>query len=281
MTPEPEPEPEPGHSGEPRWTAVVPVFNEADYLPATLASLTDQSRPFHLIVVDNGSTDGCIEAARKQLAVCGVSHEILHEPRPGQVHALAAGIARVGTEFVAICDADTVYPPHYLDAATHVFDTRGSLCVMACAWLRPEGANDARAARAMRHRLTVARIWPRQNHTSGAAQCFRTEALRRAGGYDASKWPYVLKDHELAHRVMKLGFAAMDADLWCTSSARRANRTGVRWTLPERLLYHFTPHAAKDWFFYSFLARRFTARGLRDTVLRQRAWEPEPRRTSA
>ena len=72
--------------------------------------------------------------------------------------------------------------------------------------------------------------------------------------------------------MMKQGFAAMDAGLWCTSSARRANRTGVRWTLFERLLYHFTPHAAKDWFFYRFLASRFTARGLKDTVLRQRAW---------
>ncbi len=127
----------------------------------------------------------------------------------------------------------------------------------------------------------MAKIWPRQNHTSGAAQCFRTDALKRAGGYDAKQWPYVLKDHELAHRVMKQGFAAMDARLWCTSSARRANRTGVRWTLFERLMYHFTPQAAKDWFFYTFLAGRFTTRGLKDTVLRQRAWEPDTEPTAA
>lgn len=273
--------PAPDRSGAPRWTAVVPVFNEADYLPATLASLIAQTEPFELIVIDNGSTDGCIEAAREQLAQSGISWQILTEPQPGQVHALATGIAAVETEFVAICDADTVYPPHYLAAAENVFETRGASCVMANAWLRPEGADEARAAKARRHRLTVARIWPRQNHTSGAAQCFRTEALRRAGGYNPKQWPYVLKDHELAHRVLKQGFMAMDGALWCTSSARRANRTGVRWNLFERLMYHFTPHAAKDWFFYSFLAKRFAARGLKDTVLRQRAWEPEPARETA
>jgi len=254
---------------------VVPVFNEAEYLPGTISSLIAQSLPFHLIVVDNGSTDGCIAAAREQLAQSGISHDILHEPRPGQVHALATGIARADTDFIAICDADTYYPPYYLAAAEQVFATRGDLCVMANAWLRPEGASASRAKRARRHRLAVARLWPRQNHTSGAAQCFRTEALKRAGGYDAKRWPFVLKDHELAHRVLKLGHQAMDADLWCISSARRTSRTGVRWTLFERFMYHFTPHAAKDWFFYRFLARRFTARGLKDTVLRQRAWAPQ------
>jgi hypothetical protein len=48
----------------------------------------------------------------------------------------------------------------------------------------------------------------------------------------------------------------------------------VRWTLGERLLYHATPYAAKDWFFYRFLAPRLSRRGMRDTVLRQRQWAP-------
>jgi glycosyltransferase involved in cell wall biosynthesis len=256
-----------------RWTAVLPVYNEAAYLPATLASLIAQARPPRVLLVDNGSTDGCIDAARAQLAASPLEHEIIREPRPGQVHALAAGLARLETEFVAVCDADTLYPPHYLAAAERLFEAGGERRVMAAAWLRPERGSAARHALARAHRLAAARLLPRQNHTSGAAQCFRSEALRRAGGYDARRWPFVLKDHELAHRMLKLGTQAYAPELWCISSARRASRRHVRWTLSERLLYHATPFALKDWFFYTFLAARFTRRGQRDTVLRQRAWD--------
>lgn len=259
---------------EPRWTAVVPVYNERRYLPVTLASLLAQTEPVAIVIVDNGSTDGCMDAARAQAAaVAGADVRFLAEPVPGQVHALARGLAAVTTEFVAVCDADTEYPAHYLARAGALFDAGGPGLVMLGAWLKPDDGDPKRAERARRHRLGAARRWPRQNHTSGAAQLFRTEALRAAGGYDGARWPYVLKDHELAHRMFKIGRQQYDADLWCVTSSRRADRRGVRWTLAERLLYHLTPFAAKDWFFYRFLARRMAARGQRDSVLRQRGWD--------
>ena len=113
---------------------------------------------------------------------------------------------------------------------------------------------------------------PRQNHTSGAAQTFRSAPLRRAGGYDPTLWPYVLKDHELMHRVLQHGRQAYAADLWCISSERRADRRRVRWTLWERLRYHLTPFSRKRAFFDDWLGPRFSARGQADTVLRDQTW---------
>lgn len=253
-----------------RWSIVIPVYNEAEYLPHTLASIIAQTTAFNLIIVDNGSTDGCIDKARIQLAGYQGEVTFLQEPRPGQVYALQTGIAAVGTEFTAICDADTYYPPHYLSAATTLFDTKGPAYVAACAYLR--GQAFFAGLGSMAHRLLVARILPHQNHTSGAAQMFRTEALRAAGSYDPALWPYVLKDHELMHRVLKLGRQVYHHNLWCTTSDRRADRSNVRWTLFERLTYHLTPRARQHDFFYKFLATRFDARGQRDTVLRERDW---------
>ncbi|MDX2225441.1 MAG: hypothetical protein SFV21_21995, partial [Rhodospirillaceae bacterium] len=97
-------------------------------------------------------------------------------------------------------------------------------------------------------------------------------ALRDAGGYGAHHWPFVLKDHELIHRVLKRGRVRYDWDLWCIPSPRRNDRRAVRWSLAERLLYHVSPFAAKDWFFYRFLGPRFAARGMADTRLRARNW---------
>jgi glycosyltransferase involved in cell wall biosynthesis len=256
-----------------RWSVVIPVFNEAGYLPRTLGSLGEQHAEFKLIIVDNGSTDGCIEAARLLVALMGIDAVFLHEPRPGQVHALKRGIAAVETEFVAICDADTWYPPHYLASAEAMFDDGGAECVAASAWLRREEGGETRAFWSRLHRLSAARLMPRQNHTSGAAQCFRTGALLAAGGYDARIWPYVLKDHELMHRVLREGGQAYHADLWCISSGRRKSRKAVRWNLAERIAYHLTPFELKDRFFHDYLAHKFEARGQRDTVLRQRTWE--------
>lgn len=253
-----------------RWSIVIPVYNEADFLPKTLQSIIAQTTACELFIVDNGSTDDCIAKARIQLADYRGEVTFLHEPRPGQVFALQSGIAAVDTEFTAICDADTYYPPHYLSAATDLFDAKGTDYVAACAYLR-RGAFFGGLG-SMVHRLLVARMLPHQNHTSGAAQMFRTKALRDAGGYDPALWPYVLKDHELMHRVLKLGRQVYHPKLWCTTSDRRSDRRNVRWTLLERLTYHLTPRSRQHDFFYQFLANRFDARGQRDTVLRERNW---------
>jgi glycosyltransferase involved in cell wall biosynthesis len=256
-----------------RWTVVIPVFNEAGFLPRTLQSLAAQDTPFRLVVVDNGSTDGCIEAAADLASRSGLDAAFLNEPRPGQVHALRRGLAEVRTELTAICDADTWYPPHYLSLAARLFDDAGPDCVAVAAYQHREGAGSVRTWLSRLHRLGAARLMPRQNHTSGAAQAFRTAELRAAGGYDPAIWPYVLKDHELMHRMLQRGSQRYHRDLWCVPSGRRADRRAVRWTLPERLAYHLTPFELKHRFFHDFLARRFEARGQRDIVLRRRTWE--------
>lgn len=254
-----------------RWSVIVPVFNERDFLPRTLLSLAGQSMPFTLIVVDNGSTDGCIAAARALASEHGLDAVFLEEPRPGQVHALQRGIAAAAGEFVAICDADTWYPPHYLERAAQVFDARGRGCVVVAA-ANPSADQGIAKQLTILHRLIVSRLMSRQNHTSGACQSFRLSALRAAGGYDARLWPYVLKDHELMNRVLRLGSQAYDGALWCVPSARRRDRSGVRWTLAERLLYHVTPYRWQRGLFHRVLAPRFAARGLRDTALRAQPW---------
>ncbi len=106
-----------------RWSVVVPYFNERNYLPAMLASLiAQQFRPFELILVDNASTDGSEDLARGILKYAiGITPLYLREPRPGKINAMECGLARVGTEFVAFCDADTFYPPHYLARCDEVF----------------------------------------------------------------------------------------------------------------------------------------------------------------
>ncbi len=261
-------------AGDMRWSVVVPYYNERAYLPAMLASMRAQTaKPFRLILVDNASTDGSTSVARAALAGAdGIETVFLEEATPGQAAALEAGIAAVKTEFVAICDADTRYAPDYLARAAARYDGRKDVvAVLATALYGDPDCADSR------RRILKARIAPhllrRQCHAGGYAHTFRADALRRAGGYSRALWPYLRKDHELMHRIWKQGRVVHDPQLWCFANDRRDAGSQKRWTLGERILYHATPFALKDWFFYSFLGPRMAARRLDERKLRERPWE--------
>lgn len=263
--------------GAPRWSVVIPFYNEEKFLRATLDSIAAQKAgPIELILVDNASTDASHALAEKFIADAPHLQVILlTEMKPGQAAALETGIARASAPLTAICDADTIYPPAYLETAEKMFEKGGPETVAAIAFGVP--ALDGPAHRAARRKgAIVSRLMPNQCHGGGYAHAFRTDVLKSVGGYSQSLWPFCLKDHELINRVIKKGRLAYSGDHWCLASDRRGSRKNIRWTLPERLLYHVTPREKKDWFFYEFLRKRFEARGLSELKLRDRDWEETP-----
>ncbi len=258
---------------EPRWTVVIAYYNEAAFLGDTLASLAAQTlRPFRLVLVDNGSTDGSADLARAATAaMTGVEAIHLSETRPGKIFALETANPHITTEFVAFADADTFYPPHYLAAADAAYRDPAVVAAMATRVTVPIERASMKVKRA--HTQLVSRIWPKQTHVGGYGQTFRTAAYRAAGGYSHAQWPYVLMDHEIMERMVRQGRAVYPYDLWCSPSTRRADRRRVRWTLSERLLYHFSPARAKGWFFYRFLGPRLDRRRQGHLNLRERNWK--------
>lgn len=255
----------------PDWTVLVPFFNERDYLRATIASLAVQSVPLSLVLIDNGSTDGSADVARAACRDLGIRHLLITERTPGKVAALHAGLDRVRTRYVATCDADTIYPPHYLAAAGDML--ADPACVVTGAYfVAPNACEEARRHKA-KSILGAARVLPRQSHTGGAGQAFHTATLRAVGGFDPARWNYVLEDHEIIHRMMAHGAMRYSHDLWCMPSPRERDRESIRWTLVERLAYSALAPWAGDWFFYRFLAGRFARRRWLSQRIRERAYQ--------
>jgi len=254
------------------WTVVAPFYNEERYIGAMLASLLAQTRPpRRVIFVDNASTDASHAViAAFQSANPALETLTLTEPRPGKVSALRTGIAAIDTEYAALCDADTYYPPAYLARAEALL-AAGAAAALAFG-MKEGGLPALNALRAAKGRA-ASLLMPRQAHTGGFGQAFRTADLRAAGGYCPDRWPFMVADHEIIHRVEKHGPIAYSARHVCTPSSRRRDRRRVDWSLYERLRYHVTPLSRRDWFFYTFLAERFRRRGLVNANLRQRDWE--------
>jgi len=88
-------------------TVVLPCLNEAASLPGVLAAMPDGYRP---LVVDNNSTDGTADVARRHGA------QVVSEPRPGYGSAVHAGVVAAATSIVAVIDADGSLDPGDLPA---------------------------------------------------------------------------------------------------------------------------------------------------------------------
>jgi hopene-associated glycosyltransferase HpnB len=108
----------PGHPNSwPRIVAVIPARNESDVIEAAVSSLAKQhySGPFHIVVVDDHSTDGTADCARFAAPEDRLS-VIAAAPLPpgwsGKLWAVAEGVrfaARFEPDYLLLTDADIVH----------------------------------------------------------------------------------------------------------------------------------------------------------------------------
>lgn len=251
----------------PLWTVVLPFHNERDFLPLSVGSLLRQTVPFRLILVDNGSTDGGGEIAARLARSAGIDTVLLTEWRPGKVAALQCGVDATRTDYLATCDADTIYPDDYLERAGKLLARKGVAAAVA-ATAAPE-ASKAKRRMAGLHLAIVARLLPQQCLNGGAGQVFCTEALRAAGGFDPVIWNWVLEDHEIMARVERQGRIAYDRHFLCAPITRPRSVSTVGWNTAEQIRYHSTRSASRFAFFHDFLGPRLRQRALSSDRLRR------------
>jgi glycosyltransferase involved in cell wall biosynthesis len=99
-----------------RVSVIIPAFNAARYIDATLASVLRQSyRPIEVIVVDDGSTDD----TRQRVLAYGADVRYFHQPNSGGCSKPRnAGIAAARGEVLSFFDADDLMRPGHI--AGHV-----------------------------------------------------------------------------------------------------------------------------------------------------------------
>jgi dolichyl-phosphate beta-glucosyltransferase len=105
--------PEPGALKPPFLSIIIPAHNEENRLPPSLAQvfefLQQQSYSFEVLVVENGSTDKTLEAARSFTGRYPML-QVLHEDRRGKGLAVQRGILEARGAYRFICDADLSMP---------------------------------------------------------------------------------------------------------------------------------------------------------------------------
>lgn len=262
-------------SQKPTFTVLVPFFNEGGFLRSTLESWANQTRlPERMLLIDNASTDNSAQIALDfQKSQAGRIDVIcLSESRPGKIFALESAHSSIQGEWAVFCDADTFYPTRYLELLEQhsLIAPASTVCLMAIDLTQPY--QTASSLTKLWIKWFMSKIFSHKCHTGGFGQTFRVNALNACGGFHSKFWSFVLMDHEIVHRLHKLGSSYYHPDLWCMPSQRRGNRKNVRWTICERLLYFLVPKSKEDWFFYQFLKDRFAKRKLAHLNLRNQPW---------
>ncbi|WP_310660716.1 glycosyltransferase family A protein [Pseudomonas sp. JL3] len=100
---------------------VIPMYNGADSIEQTLASLVGQTRlPDHVIVVDDGSTDDGPQRVKDFAAPFRLT--LLHQANEGQASARNHGMQHTEETFVAFLDADDQFCPQKLELQLALYD---------------------------------------------------------------------------------------------------------------------------------------------------------------
>ena len=87
-------------------SVIIPIYNVAPYLEKCVHSVLNQSyKNLEIILVDDGSTDGCSQLCDK-LGVSDHRVKVLHQENKGLVCARKAGVEAAKGNYVAFVDGD-------------------------------------------------------------------------------------------------------------------------------------------------------------------------------
>lgn len=161
---------------------IIPFHNRETLLPRTLRSVAESSLfPAHVVLVDNGSADASLDVCRRWCErQSSLRVTIVRETTPGAAAARNRGLQEVDTPWVYFFDSDDIFDREFLaDIEPHLTRDLDFVAV-------PTRMNVGGRVVVRHYRPTEdAACQILYSHLSTQAMVFRTDFLRRIGGWDA------------------------------------------------------------------------------------------------
>ncbi|WP_251977697.1 glycosyltransferase family 2 protein [Salinicola avicenniae] len=192
----------------PRFSVVIPVYNAADSIEETVASVLCQTEPhFELWLIDDGSTDDSL-ARLQALKARDARIRVLALANGGVAAARNAGADRAEGEWIAFLDADDVWHPTKLERhwQHHRQAPQLDMSFAKIAFLLGEGTDLARAqtvSTVPREALTLEDVLGENPVCTSSNLVVSRECWRASGGF--RRGMQYAEDQEWLARVVKQG----------------------------------------------------------------------------
>lgn len=172
---------------DPRVAVVVITHDRRDELLVALERLLALPEQPHVVVVDNGSTDGTADAVGTRFPQV----ELVASPENLGAVGRNVGVARLGTPYVAFCDDDTWWEPGSLRAAADVLDAHPGLAVVTARIVVEPGGTEDPIVPELRDSPVPGADWlpgPALGSFLAGASVVRREAFVAVGGFSERLW---------------------------------------------------------------------------------------------
>jgi len=108
-----------------RVSVVVPSYNHASFVEATLHSIFNQTLPVsELLVIDDGSADSSPGIIERVLNDCPVPCELIARSNQGLCATLNEGLSKTGGEYFAYLGSDDLWLPEFIAARVSTLESR-------------------------------------------------------------------------------------------------------------------------------------------------------------
>lgn len=193
----------------PSVTIIVPCYNEEHAVFRSLKSLFELDYPkdkLHLILVDDGSTDGTLSILKRFEKKKNV--EIYHKENGGKYTALNLGLSKTKTEFVGCLDSDSLVHPQALKRIINTFAVNENLSAVIPSALVHNPLNMLEKAQKTEYDLIVFSkkmlgFLGGLHVTPGPFSIFKKKVFDELGPYRKA---YNTEDQEIALRMQEGGY---------------------------------------------------------------------------
>ena len=200
-------------------SVIVPAFDAANTIEATLASIRAQTHAnLQILVVDDGSNDGTGEVVKRLAADPRV--ELIRQPNGGVAAARNRGLKAARGDLVAVCDADDLWAPAKLERQLQALAAHGepaALCYCGFVMIDAEGRCAGGPLEALAVGDVLERLCRRNFVGHASSMLFERNLADRIGGFDEALWARGAQggeDYDFLLRAAEAGpFVAAREDL--------------------------------------------------------------------
>jgi len=226
-------------------TVLIPARNEAETIKATLPALTAQGRGLNIILIDDQSSDGTGQVARKAVDenLLIIKGKSLPSGWTGKLWALEQGRSHIRTSFTLLLDADIEPLPGIIGELKRAMQERDVQLISLMAELRMDTFWEKLLMPAFIYFFKL--LYPFRLSNTGTSRVaaaaggcilLETRLLHEIGGFDSLRGE-LIDDCALARRIKTLGYKTWIGLTHSVRSIRPYEKLRTIWEMVARTAF--------------------------------------------